>query len=58
MTSLNKQKIGKIAYNSNIPRPAIIVIGCIFAATSFSASLKSSPAKTTTEVVPSPTSSS
>lgn len=33
-------------------------MGWIFVATSFSASLRSSPAKTTTEVVPSPTSSS
>lgn len=39
-------------------KPEIIVIGWIFEATNFSASLKSSPAKTTTEVVPSPTSSS
>lgn len=46
------------AREAAINKPEIIVMGWIFAATNFSASLKSSPAKTTTEVVPSPTSSS
>lgn len=39
-------------------RPAMIVIGCIFCSMSFSASFNNSPASTTTDVVPSPTSSS
>lgn len=38
--------------------PAIMVIGWIFCRTSCSASRNNSPARTTTEVVPSPTSSS
>lgn len=38
--------------------PEMIVIGWMFWDTSFSASLSSSPASTTTEVVPSPTSAS
>lgn len=39
-------------------KPAMMVIGCTLALTSCSASLSSSPASTTTLVVPSPTSSS
>jgi len=40
------------------PAPEMMVMGWIFCSTSFSASRSSSPASTTTEVVPSPTSAS
>ena len=48
-----------VIYNTEYKHwPAMTVIGWIFWLTSFSASLSNSPASTTTEVVPSPTSSS